>query len=619
MIGKKAVGTVWVLVFAALTAPALDIGVGELDGRLDTTVSIGSAWRMEGRDADIIGAVNGGRANSINADNGNLNYDKHDPISENIRITSEIDINWNRLGFFGRAYYLYDRVIMDEETRRTPLSTQAEDYLGRDFEVLDAYLTADLDVIRKPLTLRFGYQVLSWGESTYIQNGINIINPVDVSKLRVAGAELRDALDPIPMVSINADLADNLSIEGFYQLRWEKTEIEPEGTFFSTSDNASPGGRYVFLGFGQPPITDNPPPPVGFNPPIGSWVEREADREPCDEGQGGLALRYFAPWMNDTEFGLYYVHYHSRLPLISGRAGRPPPRVDRLRDLIDIIEYGTHSGDYASSAAYYREYPEDIDVLGLGFSTEVSPIGLAVQGEVSYRWDQPLQVDDVELLYSAISPMDRTLQLLLMLEGLMELERVNPPDQIFAQSQLGSVDWYEEVPGYRRKDMVQPQVTFTKLFGPMLGADQAVVLAEVGATWILDMEDKDELRYEGPGTFTSANPFYTESGIQPATQSGGFADDFSWGYRLASRLDFNNAVGPVALQPAVAFQHDVEGTTPLPIGNFLNNRKAVTVSLTASYLNAVRAKLAYTTYYGGGAFNLLNDRDFISATISYSF
>jgi len=602
-----------------LTATAIDIGTGEIDGRLDTTLSVGASWRVEDRDPDLIGVVNGGRGNSINSDNGNLNYDKGDVISESVKILSELELSWRNIGFFGRAFYFYDYAVMDRGTDRTPLSKHAEDALGEDFQVLDAYITADFDLLDHPVTLRFGDQVLSWGESTFIQNGINVINPVDVSKLRVAGAELRDALVPVPMVSANADLTGNLSIEGFYQLKWERTEIEPAGTFFSTSDHASPGAQYVFLGFGQPPATDNPRSPIRANPPVGTWVEREDDHEPGDDGQGGIALRYFAPSLNDTEFGLFFIRYHSRLPVLSGRAGGSPPKSSGLTGFLDLIDYGLHSGDYASKAEYFREYPEDIDVLGLSFNTEAGSSGVAIQGEVTYRWDQPLQVDDVELLFAAISPLDRTLRHLKKIEGLLELKRVDPPINIFGRSQLGAVGWNEEVQGYRRKDIVQPQMTVTKLFGPTLGADQIVLIGEVGATWILDMEGNDELRYEGPGTFTGADPFFTEAEIQPATQEGGFADDFSCGYRIATRADFNNAIGAVTLQPAVAFYHDVEGTTPLPIANFVDDRKVVTVSLGADYLNAVRAKLAYTTYFGGGNYNLVNDRDFVSVTASYSF
>ncbi len=78
-----------------------------------------------------------------------------------------------------------------------------------------------------PAQIRVGDQVLSWGESTFIQNGINIINPFDVSKLRVPGAELKEGLVPVGMVSASISPTDYLTFEGFYQYDWEKVEIDP--------------------------------------------------------------------------------------------------------------------------------------------------------------------------------------------------------------------------------------------------------------------------------------------------------------------------------------------------------------------------------------------------------
>ena len=127
------------------------------------------------------------------------------------------------------------------------------------------------------------------------------------------------------------------------------------------------------------------------------------------------------------------------------------------------------------------------------------------------------------------------------------------------------------------------------------------------------------LRYEGPGTRTSANPFFTAAGIQPATQDGGFADPFSWGYRVVARATYNNAIGPVNLSPQIAFAHDVNGTSPSPIGNFVEDRKTITLSLEASYLHSWRARLSYTNSFSGGDFNLRSDRDFVALTASYSF
>ena len=83
--------------------------------------------------------------------------------------------------------------------------------------------------------------------------------------------------------------------------------------------------------------------------------------------------------------------------------------------------------------------------------------------------------------------------------------------------------------------------------------------------------------------------------------------------------DFNNTIGPVGLQPAVAFFHDVNGTTPSPVLNFVEDRKVLTVSLTANYLDTIRGKISYTAYFDGGEHNLLSDRDFIQVSASYSF
>ena len=45
-----------------------------------------------------------------------------------------------------------------------------------------------------PLSIRFGKQVLSWGESLFIQGGNSVINPIDVSAIRAPGAELKKLL-----------------------------------------------------------------------------------------------------------------------------------------------------------------------------------------------------------------------------------------------------------------------------------------------------------------------------------------------------------------------------------------------------------------------------------------
>jgi hypothetical protein len=565
----------------------LDNGI---EGSFDSTYTIGGAIRTKDRDPDLIGLINGGRAFSINGDNGNLNFSKGDFVSAVARGVNELQLKADNLTFFARVNYFYDHINRSTTLDRTPLSDRAKHLSGLDFDLLDLYVSGNFDLGDNPLSVRVGNQVLSWGESTFIQNGINVINPFDVSKLRTAGSELREGVVPVPIVQSSIGFGD-FSVEAFYQVGWDHTEIESEGTFFSTNDFASPGGQNVFLRFGLPPGPRDNPPSLSQGP-VGSIVARAPDRDASDAGQFGVALRYLATELNDTEFGAYFIKYHSRLPVLSGRTGQ-------LSGLV--------LGDYARTAAYYREFPEDIKLAGASFNTTIG--GTAIQAEYSYHWDQPLQVDDVELLFAALSPIDSFLPLPLP-----------PGTPAFGRSQLGRFGFNQEVVGWRRKDYSQAQATVTELI-PTLGPfDQIALVGEVGANWIHNMEGKSVLRYEGPGTFTSANPFFTQLTLQPATAPiAGFADAFSWGYRLAFRGDINNAIGSITLQPTIAFNHDVTGTTPSPIGNFVDGRKALTLAVGANYLNDWQANLAYTHNWGGGNYNLLRDRDFVQFTVSYSF
>ena len=591
-----------ILMLAASGFPAQALAVelfpagSEATGYLDTTVSTGIAVRTRGRTSDLVGVSNGGTAHSINGDDGNLNYDKGDVVSANVKVTHELDIKRDNLGLFLRAYYFHDQAVEDDDTARTRLSGKAKRYAGSDIKLLDAYVSGHFDSGGTPVSIRAGNQVINWGESVFLRHGLGSINPVDVSKVRVAGAELRDVFEPIPALNLSAGLTDNLSMEAFYQFRFVHTEIEPAGTFFSTNDFASPGGRITHTGFGRVGrANDNDGAVDPACPGLCSRAARAGDRDAGDDGQFGLALRYFAPVLNNIELGFHFARIHSRLPVVSLRAG-------------SLAGLQTATG-YTGTVRYFREFPEDIDLMGLSFNTELGTTGFAIQGEVSYRRDQPLQIDGAELFFSAMSPLrDAPVSELADLGTLLS-----------ARSQTGPLNQGQELSGYRRKDVLQGTLALTRALGPRLGANQTVFLIETGFTQIQDMEKKSELRYEGPGTWTSANPAFTAAGVQPATQNGGFADPFSWGYRLLARATYSNAIGAVNLSPEIAFAHDVNGTTPSPIGNFVEDRKTITLALNASYLHSWQARLAYTNSFDAGPHNLLRDRDFLSFTLNHSF
>jgi hypothetical protein len=639
------------LLFGLLAAPlhAIQFTSGEIKGSFDTTISLGGLYRFDDPSAAYYGTTNAfngspGQQTSVNTDDGNLNYGKG-WVSQLLKISSDLELRYRNFGFLVRGYYFQD--FKADDTRRTPLTEQARDRVEKNFEFLDMYVLGKFDVGATPIDIRFGRQVLSLGESTFIPNGINVINAVDLSKLRAPGAELKEALLPVNMLKASIGLG-KVTLEPFWLLEFRRNELEPTGTYFSTSDFASRGGNRVFLGFGTLPDTGT----------LGS-ITRENDRDGGNFNQYGLAARFLAEGLFNTEFGLYYARYNSRSPVISARtptsgvdvafvqatasslaaqqlapamiaAGFSPATVPgSISTLLGAAFTGVPASAlpatlqpfYPAAAAiasgagrlglltaaatgrYFTEYPEGIDMFGASFNTMIGSSGISWQGEVSLKNDVPLQIDDVELLFATLSSLSPTFG--------------SPNNQV--GTFVGRYGL--EMPGYRRHRVWTAQTTLTKVFGPVLGSQQFTLLGEVGGVWA-NLPSKDTLRYDGPGTFSSANPAAmaaTGFGAIPTTSNSAFADKFSWGYQILGRLEYPNLLAGVNLAPTVAFTHDVRGNTPLPLANYIHGRKSVTVSLEFTFQNAWSLEARYVNFFGAGRFNLLGDRDFAAATVKYSF
>jgi hypothetical protein len=624
------------------SASALEWEVEGVSIRLDTTLSQGITVRTSDRDPAIIGTANGGTAYSVNHDDGTLNYDEW-RISQNVsRFTSDLDIDGGALSAFFRVTGFVDWEQRYGDRERTPLTTQALDVVGEDLELLDAYVTGNFDVGRAPAQIRIGQQVLSWGESTFIPNGINIINPIDVARFRTPGAELREALKPVPMVSGSVSVTESTTVEAFYQALWKEVEIDPLGTFFSTNDFVGAGGSRAFLGFGDfsdlgtsfGPLTAAINADLGgaglpLQPlldPVFLGVPRGADSTRADEGQFGLAMRFFSERLQGTEFGVYYINYDSRLPIVSARTGTAAGVAVGSASALAVANPGGATAGaagaataaqiggaigidrYAQTASYFTEYPGKIDLIGVSFNTEIGTTGWALQGEYSLKKNLPLQIDDTELLFAALTP----------------LSTANPVFfGQFANNQLGTFATDTVIHGFIERDVSQIQATATKVFGPTLGANSGLFIVEVGLNHVHNMPSQSTLRLNAAGTDTSGNSQHAAAGGahagKSAEPSSAFPSSWAWGYRLAAQLTYDNVIDAVNLAPRIQWAHDVQGISPQPAGPFREGRKAVSIGLKATYLQEWELDLAYTDFFGAGKYNLLNDRDFFSATIKYSF
>ena len=174
-----AVATICLMLGLSEPAQAFQFTLGEIDASLDSTLSYGLSWRAADRDKELIGRANGGRAYSVNGDDGNLNYDRNSLISNAFKLTSDLQLQYENVGMFLRGTAFYDIESMDRDRERTDLSDDALDLVGKDADLLDAYVWWNFDLGSLPGQVRLGRQVLSWGESTFIQGGINAINPVE--------------------------------------------------------------------------------------------------------------------------------------------------------------------------------------------------------------------------------------------------------------------------------------------------------------------------------------------------------------------------------------------------------------------------------------------------------
>ncbi len=589
----------------AQSAVAASFELGPFDGNFTSTFSAGASWRVTSPSNRVItpGNAEGGRASSSTADDGNLNYDKGDMYSLLFKGVHDVELDAGKWGIFTRFKYWYDYALDKDRVAHghaandyeadARLDTSDFEDLAREkgFEFLDYYAYASFDLGERPLELRAGSMVLSWGESTFIQNGVNVISPFDVSTLRKPGSEIKEALLPVGMVYGNIGLTYDLSVEAFYQYEWKRTIIDECGTYWNASDPYGGGCNYLTATASQPDADQ-----------VGTifQIDRARDDEAGDSGQWGIAARYFVESLNATEFGLYYIRYHSRTPIFSAY------NTD--------IALGDSILNPAINPRFFFEFPEDIDLYGLSFATNLGT--WAWSGELSYRPDYPLQINTVELL--------QALALGDLAEWSPMLERSR------AAGEGGYVSGYDDV------SYTQLQTTFIKFFDQVMGASRLSFAAEVGAVWLGGMDP--DVNYGrssayGAGDFT---PFVSEV-IPGATitcnthplaplivanpnpeycSDKGFTDDFSWGYRVRAGLEYSDVFAGVNLTPNVAWSHDVSGNSPAP--NFIEDRKAMSIGVRADYLNTYQAELSYTNFFGAD-YDELEDRDFVSLSFSVAF
>ena len=190
-------------------------------------------------------------------------------------------------------------------------------------------------------------------------------------------------------------------------------------------------------------------------------------------------------------------------------------------------------------------------------------------GEISHHLGFPVQIPVEEVLAASLSPIQFT--------------------PAFQQTSLGTFEASTVVRGFKRLDKTQVEAGATQLLGPRLRSSQTVLGFDIGWVHIHNLP--------------ISHPF----------------DEDSWGYRLIGQLTYDSVFGGVTLQPRVVWSHDVDGITPGPGGAFIEGRQALNVGVGGEYVNRWTADVSYTRFFGGGVFNSVKDRDFISFQVTYYY
>ena len=560
-----------------------------VSGNLDMQLTLGAGMRMQDQDADLIGdpRVHPGAntAVSSNGDDGDLNYDQYDLYTTYLKFTPELLLKFPAdFKFMARGTALFDFKATD--TRRTDIEDSAEEQISRDVQLLDLWVSKDMNIGTQRARIRAGNQVVSWGESIFAIGGINSTNALDFQKLSIPGTQLKEAVLPAPIVSIATGLGSGVNLEAYYQFYWNKNRLPPVGTYFSVADIVGKGRQPMFIdvdptspGFfnfgGLDPAAD-PTQANTFPLPI------LGDNDPSNGGQFGFALHY-KPAGISLDLGFYFMNYHDKMPVLN------------------LVGTGT---------ALQWEYLENRKLYGISANF---PVGnWAVGWELSYRPDEAVALT---ACYGPGGPLD----------GITNTVVVN------------------NCPMWMDQEKYQMHLTGILSLTPgdhgwlldLLGADTATFIGE--GVWIRFPDAGHNKRYvrtiegqqvmQAPAAgyaFWEGAPFTADLGLGVGPQtyntiaavgdrdSFGFTVDFNWNYD-------NKVIKGWQVVPGLTFFDAVKGFTPTLTANYLEGAKSLNfyVNFIQNVPTNWQAGVNYLVYWGNN--QQLADRDFIGAYLTRNF
>ena len=562
---------------------------------VNTSVALGSSWSMQDPaasmlykpDANHIGKD--GYSLDVNADDGRMNYSKHDAISQIAKGFTEVRLNGGEQGALLSTAYWYDHAL---ETGHGDLKAFDDSEWPRlakfkGIDLWEAYVWKNIDFDHDTnLKMKLGKQTLDWEKSHNFLNGLNSVNAFNYISLTRPGIEAKERAIPTEMFSFVAGLNDHLKVEGFYQFKFRPAVVDGCGTFFEVSDVLPANCGPMLMAGLKDKLSETA---LEAN----SYIPRTSDHKPKDSGQYGIAIKHNIERLNNAELGLYYANYHNRIANF---------------DAITVEKKGAEN---FNTAEFFAVYPEDIEMYGLSLAGKVGKT--AVFGEMNFKPKQPLQLNGPDLVYY----------------------QVLDPSTPFTEPGVAP-GMNEYIQGYVRLPVTQLSMGAIHQFPNVLGANSLTLSSEFGANHIANIGNSRIGRSSAYSrSELSTGAYDDETGAFKCTAYGtanlpnsviddmnrrycnkdGFFSEWSLGYRVRGTLNYQDVLPSTVITPSLIFRHDVHGYSQ----NFQEGQMSISSSLSVSYLKKYSAELAYTNFFGNNKFTVMDDRDFASLAFKMNF
>lgn len=507
---------------------------------------------------------------AVNNDDGNRNFRRGSLVNNRLSALAELQLGTEDYGLVASGSAFYDQAYHGRNDNDSPetvnktgahdrFTSDTEHYSGERARLLDAYLYGQWELAdATTLDARVGQQVVAWGEALFFPGMSAAQGHFDGIKSNIPGVEVKDLLLPAPSAYLRLRLPSELMLMGYYKFDFKPTELPPTGDYFSPNDGIGPGATFLY---GAP----NPLYPafgqLAPGTPQTIVLQRGPDILARDGGEWGLGLQY---QLNiATTVGAYYLKYHQNTPgvvlnygplLLVAPVTNASPQLQAAASSLglpsSVLTEGitTETLGQRTPNSYQLKYFEDITLYGGSFSTQIGAVQLS--GEASYR-------DGAAIIV------------------------------------------YATYPTFARARASEAKLSTLYLFNPSALWDDAVLIGELGYTYVNDVD-----------------------AVEGSTDLGDSQRSFA--YQLQFTPNWHAVLPGLDLAVPVSVAHLVEGAPAVAAsqGSLVGEGDIrASLGVTATYLSRLQVGLSYNAYLGGASLQRhpYEDRDYAALFVKYGF